>query len=137
MSLLVRIVEDILLFGPDNQVGDVVGKIKARFTLGTISKGPVLLRFYGHNVTQHGGYSVTIDGDDKLDVLAAHCIRRVRRRDLESRLNDVKQKALASINGAVGWLGITALLFCATFLSFFNNMLQTETFLTYAEELLD
>lgn len=101
-SLLSKIVDDILICGPPDHVDDVILKIEKHFTLGTLSHGPGTLRYFGLNILQYDDYSVSIDGNDKLDAIATLPITRVGRRELESLLNNAGSKAFASVNSSVG-----------------------------------
>lgn len=48
-------------------------------------------------------------------MIGARPITQVRHRELEARLNSLEMKAFMSINGAIRWLQIIAIPFCALF----------------------
>lgn len=120
-AALAKVVDDFLLCGEPAVVDDVIDNISKSFKLGTILHGPGVLRYFGLNVTQHDDFTVTIDGDDKLNAIGTAPITRVRRRDVTDTLTPAEIKMFASINSSVGWLGIAASPFCATFSSLFQQ----------------
>lgn len=91
--------------------------LRKKLTIGTLTRGLGPLCNYEINITQHGDFSLTIDGNNKLDALETHPITRMHRRKLEYFLDDADAKAFSFINSSVGWLGITASLFCSVFSS--------------------
>lgn len=103
-AILAKIVDDLLLYSPCQIVDRIVESITKTFTLGTITHGTGLLRYYGLNITQNDDYSVKIDGNDNLQALDSHLITRACRRELKSQLNAAEAKAFSSINSSVGWL---------------------------------
>lgn len=114
------IVDDLLLCASCEVVEHLIEMIKNKFTLGTTTHVPGLLRYYGLNIMQHDDHSVPVDVNDKLQALEAHRITRVCRWQLESLLNAAEAKALFSINSCIYWLCIALSLFC----SLFSSMLQ-------------
>lgn len=121
IAALAKIVDDFLICGQTKVVDDVIRSIGQIFTLGTIIHGPGLLRYFGLNIVQHDDMTITIDGDDKLNGIYTAPITRTRRRDTTDMLNPAEKRVFASINSSVGWLGITASPFCATFSSLFQQ----------------
>lgn len=78
-SVLSKFVDDILICGPEKFVAMIIDKIKTSSTLGTITHGPGLLRYFGLNIKQHEDYSVSLDADDKLNATLAYHMKRARR----------------------------------------------------------
>lgn len=97
-ALLAKVVDDILICDPSDHVDSIFNMIQQKFTLGTVTHGPGLFRYFGLNITQHYDFSVTIDGGEKLIALDTHPTTRVRRSELESCLNAAEARAFASIN---------------------------------------
>lgn len=88
-SLLSKIADDLLLCGPPEHVDDIILKLKDKFTLGTIAHRPRTLRYFRFNNVQYEDYTISSDGDDKLDALAAFLLTKFCRREVESRPNPV------------------------------------------------
>ena len=121
--LVAKIVDDMLVTGETSYVKSFVHKFNTQFTLGTVTYGPGLLRFYGLNIRQYDDYHSTIDGDEKMDALDAVPITRSRRREVDEKLNDIERRAFMSINASINWLGITTSPICA----FYSSFLQQRT----------
>lgn len=126
-SVLSKIVDDILICGPEKLVDMIIDKIKSRFTLGTITQGARLLRYFGLNIIQHENYSVFIDANNKINAIAAYQMRRTKRREHDSRLSTIKVQTFVSINGSIALLGITSSPFCAILSSMFQRIATTAT----------
>lgn len=126
---------NFLLCSDAQVVDDVIHAIKNRFTLGTVVHGPSTLRFFGLNTIQYDDYSVTIDGDDKLNGFSMAHITRVQRRPLTKTFTTVKQKIFSSINSSFEWLGITASSFCAKVFSLYQQEAPSATISTLRNQL--
>lgn len=72
-------------------------------------------------MVQNEDYTVTIDGDDKLQDIGAVPLARVRKRESCDSLASAEQSLIASVNSSVGWLGITVPPFCALFSRLFQH----------------
>lgn len=122
VALLAKIVDDILISGELSLVDSIIEKINSRFTLGTVVHGPNRMRYFGLNIIQDEDYNITVDGDDKLNVLETYPLSRCRRKQVDENVNEIERKSFASINASVGWLGVTASPFCALFSSYMQQL---------------
>lgn len=111
--LLAKVVDDIILAGKVDTVDNVIAAINQKFPLGTIAHGPGLLRFFGLNIRQNEDHSINVDCDDKLSAIAPYPLPLARRKAPDEPLNSIEARAFASINAALGWIGITCSLFCS------------------------
>lgn len=111
--VLAKFVDDILLTGVPEIVKEVIERFNKRFKLGNTCHGPNAMRYFGLNINQDTNLDISIDGDDKLKRLQPYEISRVRRKNMNEKLNQIEAKAFASINASIGWLGVTASPFCA------------------------
>lgn len=64
--ILSKISDDLVLAGPVNFTDSLTDRINEIFTLGTVTKGLGLLRYFGLKITQNYGFSISVDADDKL-----------------------------------------------------------------------
>lgn len=131
---LAKIVDELLICRPINIVDNVANKLRQRFTLGTVALGPGQLRFFELKMVQHDDYTVSIDGVGKLYGIGTPSITRVRRRDVAASLSPAENELFASIKSSLGWLGITASLFCALFSSMFQQSAPNATLATLCNQ---
>lgn len=47
-----KTVDEILFTGPENILETVISQINSKYELGTTTRGPVLIYYYGLNITQ-------------------------------------------------------------------------------------
>lgn len=70
----------------------MIDEIGKHFIAGTTVHGPNLLRFFDLNIIHHNDFTVTADGDDKINNLGTHPLSRVRRREFDSNLSVVVER---------------------------------------------
>lgn len=75
--LLSKIVDDILLCGPDENVDCTVKDIERHFRLGTVAGVPEIICYFGINIIQHDDLAVKNHGDDKLCAIETNPLTRV------------------------------------------------------------
>lgn len=92
-----------------------------------IKNGTEHLRYVVLNLVQSDYYTKFLDCDEKLAGIAAVPISRLRRRELEAGVSTGEDSSFASLNSTVGWLGITADLFSAAFVSMHEKAAPSET----------
>ena len=105
--LAAKVVDDILLSGPKDEKKKFIENLKNYFKVGTIVHGPGNLLFYGLNVFQNENYNIQISSDEKLDSIAAYQLSRLRRKEIDHKLNVIELKAFNSVNGSIGAIGMT------------------------------
>ena len=127
-----KVVDDIKIAGVPAVVDNFVKRFNCQFKLGTITKGPGELKFYGLDVTQRNDLSITVTCDEKVNTLEPYPISKTRRKQTSDKLNDVEKHEFMSINSSLGWLGIAASPFCALYASYMQQRLPNAT----VEELL-
>lgn len=66
IMFLAKIVDDIILAGPDTVTDKVLTKCNAEFELWSIVSSPENLRFNGINIQQCDHYSIEVIADDKI-----------------------------------------------------------------------
>lgn len=115
--IVIKIVDDLLITGETNVASKFIECFNRKFKLGTIVKAPGAMKFYGMSIIQLEDFSCTIDADDKLDAIEGFLLSRVRRRQLESTLNNVELSAFKPGNSSIGWLEIVSSPFCAFYAS--------------------
>lgn len=98
--MAIKIVDDILMEGNDDDMRCFISKFNDTFELGEIVKGPCDLRYYGMNVIQDADFTVPIHADKKLQAIEPYSISRIRRRKCDERVNDVELKYFMSINAS-------------------------------------
>lgn len=117
----IKIVDHVLIAGRLINLKETVKKIGNFYELGTITYGPGSFQFYGLRITQHDLGEITIDGDEKLNSINPYVLTRSRRKECEETLNAIEQKTFQSVNGAIGWLGISASPFCSLVSSYLQQ----------------
>lgn len=122
--VVIKIVDDILATGTDDDLRLFVTSFGNKFTLGEITNGPGRLRFFGLNIVQHEDLSCTSNGDEKLGAIEPYPLSRVRRRQYDEVMNAIERSAFMSVNASIGWLGITSSLLCAFHSSFLQKKLS-------------
>lgn len=93
VAVLSKIFEDLILAGHRSLTNPLAKSINHKFPLGTVRHGPGLIRFFGLNVRHFGDFSITVDGDDKLDALNNMQLSLCCRRDADFPLNSIESKA--------------------------------------------
>jgi len=111
--LAVKIVDDVLFGGETNVVEPIIDAVKHRYTLGTIVFGPGTFLFNGLQIRQYEDFTISIDGDSKLDGIEGYPIDRNRRRQISEPVNAIEKSSYSSVNGSLVWIGIAASPFCA------------------------
>ncbi len=111
--LAVKIVDDILFAGPQPLLRSLIDNMMNTYELGTIVYGPGTFNFYCLSIKQNEDCTISINGDEKLMALEPYPIDRIRRRQTESELNPIEAASYRSLNGSIGFLGISASPFCS------------------------
>lgn len=132
LAVAVKIVDDVLMTGPRNNLESVIDDIRSRYKLGTVVFGPGNFLFFGLQISQDTDHTITIEGDDKLSALQCYPLSRQRRKEGEKLLNDIEKSSFRSVNSSVGWLGSAASLFC----SFYASHLQQKAPSTTVHDLI-
>lgn len=122
VSLLGKVTDDLTICGPSDTIDAVIKNFSQHFTPGAIKRDPGLSRFFGLNNFQPYDYSITTDCENNPNALETHPLTRVRRREIESKLDKVEPKTFASINSSVDLLDITVLPVYALFSSMFQHV---------------
>lgn len=91
----------------------LLAAIDKKLKFGTVVHGPGKLRYFGFNITQHEDKTCVIDADDKLEKPESGFLTRLRRKDVDYKLNELEKITLMSINSSLGWLGTTVSPFCS------------------------
>lgn len=113
VTKLSKIVKTLLNSGTSTIVDPTVQRIIEKFPLGTNSKRPGMLQFFGLNILQNSYFTISANGDDTLYSIESLPLSHCRHRDVDAKLNSIEAKSYASPNSSVGWLGITATPFCS------------------------
>jgi len=121
--IVAKVVDDLLLSGEEAVVAKFLADFNSMFKLGTITRGPGNLRFYGLMITQDEDCSSTIHGDEKLNALEPYPLSRVRRRQVDQHMSSIETSAYMSINSSLGWLGITSSPLCGLYSSLLQQRL--------------
>lgn len=119
-SLAVKVVDDILVCGQKTHLDQFVHNISAKYTVGTIVRGPGTLSFFGLTIVQDVDGTIQVSGDEKFAALKAHPLLRARRKQFEDSLNAAEQFSYNSLNESVSFIGYTTSPFC----SFISSHLQ-------------
>lgn len=101
-----------MVVGPKHIKEKFISQFNHRFTLGTIAHGSGLLRFYALKLVQNDDFTISINGDDKLNALETFPISRPRRKQTIVALNKMYLVSFRSVNSSIGWLDITKSHFC-------------------------
>lgn len=125
--LVIKIVDDILLSGPDNYIEEFIHDSKSEFELCTVTYGPVTLQFYGLNIIQYYNFTCSINSDDKLSVFERHPIISIRRRQYDNQMNLIEKSSLMSLNARIRLISITASVLYSFNSSHLRQMLQQST----------
>lgn len=112
---IAKIVDDLLFAGHIDVSDDKVNSISARVELGTIVHGAEHLRYFGLSLHKNDDFIPSFDGDDKLATAFLMQLSHLQHRDLFAPLSAIESKAFKSLNSTIGWLGITASPFRASF----------------------
>ena len=116
----VEIVDDVL-FTVKNAIEQLIANIQSNYELGTVVYGPATFLFYGLQICQDTDYSITLQGDEKINGLEGFPISRQRRKEGDTALNPVEMSSFRSVNSSIGWLGIAASPFCAFYASYLQQ----------------
>lgn len=128
-----KIVDDIKIAGTDSHSERFINMFNKSFKLGTIVKGPGMMRFFRINNEQGDDSTIRTDADDKLNGLSEYYISRARRKQFKDALNPIERNHFASINSSLGWIGTAASPFC----SFYALFLQQKNPETNVSHLVD
>lgn len=113
MALAVKVVDDILFAGNKAVLLNISESLKKSYKLGTIVHGPGSFSFNGLNICQMDDCSITVSCDERLMSIEPYPITRLRRKQIDEPLNEIELASFRSLNGMLGWIGITASPFCA------------------------
>lgn len=97
-----KVVDDILVAGNEDEVKSFLKNFHERFTLGTLSKGPGNLRFFGINIYQHEEFFVETNADDKLEALQPFALSRTRRKQSKELASNLEVSSFSSTNSSLG-----------------------------------
>lgn len=125
--LAIKIVDDILLTGTDDELAWFERAFGGVFKLGESETGPGRLRFYGLQIEQAEDFSCSVHADDKLQALEAYPLARVRRRQHEDKMNAVELASFRSVNSSISWLGTVCSPMCAFYASSLQQRLPSST----------
>lgn len=90
-ALVAKIVDDVLLAGPNEIVDGHIRSFNDKFKLGTIMHGPGKLQFFGLNITQRPDFTIEIDADEKVQAVEQCPITRLRHLESETLLNQTQK----------------------------------------------
>ena len=107
MLIVSKPVDDILLAGTKEQVSDFFERISAIYKIWSIAWLPGSFKFFGLTNEQDGNGRIRLHADDKLQALEENVITRPRRKQFEDGLSTVELTAFQSLNGSLGFLGMT------------------------------
>lgn len=119
-ALAVKVVDDIIVVAESTDLTQFVTQISSKYKVGTVVRGPGSFSFFGLEITQDTDGMIQVSGDEKLLALRPHPISRLRRKEIDERLNAVESFSFGSMNGSLGFIGHTASPFC----SFTTSYLQ-------------
>lgn len=120
MVLVVKIVGDLLITGQSEIKDQLITEFAKRYTLGTVSYGPGVLRFYVLNIIQADYFTVTIDGVYTLKSSSLFNLSRSSRKESGAVLNKIEVASYMYFNSTIGWFGKSA----SPFWSFYDSYLQ-------------
>lgn len=83
--------------------------------------------YFGINIIRHEDFTVTVLGDDKLEIFGLYFLSRTLRRKYLGPLDRLELKLFLSINSRVSWLGITESNICSLILRLFQQIAPTVT----------
>lgn len=107
-----KFVDDIKITGPRNHPVIFLEKFDIHFKFDPVSRGPWKLRFFGLNTGQDDDMIVQNDGDDKLLAISEFPLSRARRKERETKMNDIEPAAFASTNSSLSSIGTAASPIC-------------------------
>lgn len=111
-ALLSKVVDDILIAVTADINVNIPISIHDRFLLGTIILGPGALCFFGLTATHRDYYSISIDGDDKLNALECLPLSCMYHKAFSESITSIEFKAFPLIICLTGWQRINASPFC-------------------------
>lgn len=113
LLVLVKIVDDLLIGGSRKIVRDFIKRLEKVYQLGTIVHLPGSFRFFGLKVEQDEDGTIMINGDEKLQSIEPCDLSRLRRKNINADLNPFELFSFQSVNGSLGFLGMTVSPFAA------------------------
>lgn len=103
--LAIKIVDDIKRTDMRAYHEQFLSNFNARFKFGTVSRGPVKMRFFGLNSNQDENMFIGNDCYKKLFVSSEYPVSRAQRKSYEDQMNDIERAALSSLNSLLSWIG--------------------------------
>lgn len=76
-------------------------------------------------IIQPDDYTCSTDGDTQLSVSECFPLTCMRRRQIDSDINEIEVKAFMTINAFIGWFGIIASPLCAFYSSYLQQKIPT------------
>lgn len=123
INLAIKVVDDVLLCTTMTDVPRIIKKIQLKYELGAVFYGPGSFPFFGLQIYQVENFNVSVNGDTKMDAMSCYPITKVRRKEIESTLNEIEISSCRSINTNRGWLGQSVSPFCAFYSSYLQQKL--------------
>lgn len=105
--VVAKIVDDILITGLPQYKEKFTKMISKVYELGTITHFPGSFPFFGLTITQNDDFQIELDAEDKLQNISESMVSRVRRKQAMDKLTSVELHRFNSVNGTVGFLGMT------------------------------
>lgn len=120
--VVAKVAYDLIFAGENSNVEDFITKFTAKFKIGTVFRGPGILKFYGMTIEQHDDFSIIIHPADKLDANECYPSQRIRRRQFKSAFTEIEKASFMSVNSSLCWIGITASPFRTFYASYLQKM---------------
>lgn len=121
--IVAKVVDDILVGGHDEIRKRFIKRLAEVYKIGTIVHLPGSFRFFGLTVEQEENADIRISAEDKLQDISPYTLTRPRRKSSQEPLTSVELYSFQSVNGSLGFLGMTVSPFAA-FAS--SHLQQTE-----------
>lgn len=116
--VVLKVVDDLLMTGQEDEVRNACKKFNQPFELGTVTSNPEILNFYRLTITRIEDFSSAILEDKEINAIDCFPMSRIKGRQCGSSLSHIEKSSFMSVKSSLRWVCMTALPLCAFYTSY-------------------